>query len=1027
MIRSCKIKLARLSIRFTNRSRPRKSKLVSLLLFGFLAGTGSGLSHPALGQSKPLAPAEAPKHMTLPDGFHVSLFVGEPDIVQPIAFTFDDRGRLWVVECTSYPDWEKDWRKGGHDRILIFEDRAGTGHFDHCKVFWDKGCNISGIQVGFGGVWICAIPNVYFIPDRDGDDVPDGPPEVVLDGWSMEAKHNVFSSLTWGPDGWLYGCNGILATSKVGKPGTLDNQRVLMNCGVWRLHPITREFEVVASGTTNPWGLDFDDYGEMFITNCVIKHLWHVIPGAHFQRMYGQDFNPHWYSLMASCADHIHWAGGTWESSRGGVGSHSDAGGGHAHVGAMVYLGDNWPQRYRNTIFMCNLHGNRVNNDILERKGSGYVAHHGKDFLFANDPWFRGISIQYGPDGGVYLSDWTDTGECHNYDRVDRGNGRIYKVVYDKTLPFHEDLAKLSDAELVQRQLHKNDWHVRHARRILQERAAQDKLAPETNTQLLKILDTHPDVTRKLRALWALHGIGGLTESQRLELLGHPEETIRGWAIQLSLDDRHPSPAFLDKLAEMAVHDPSAWVRRYLASALQRLPVKDRWRIAEGLIGHSDADDLNLPLLTWYGIEPLVSANPEKAVSLIGEAKISLVREYLARRVTLLEADAAQSKAPAGGLRLLMGLLERKSDPAIQLDVLTGIETALAGQRRLPMPDGWSAQAAKLTQSPSSGVREKTLLLSLIFGDPGAQAAMRRIVQDPKAPLSSRQKFVEALAYSKNPQIASLLQELIADAALRGLALRMLAGFADEKTPKAILGHYASLTEEEKSDAIHTLASRPTYARALLEAVEKGQVPRRDISAFNVRQMMALQQKDISDRLAKIWGSLRPASKEKAERMAQYKALLTPAYIRTASLSQGRQVFARNCASCHRLFDQGGAIGPELTGSQRANLDYVLENLLDPSAIVPFDYRVTILETKDGRYLTGIIKQENDLTVTVQTQNDAVMIPKNKIESRNLSPLSLMPDGLLDKMSHEEIRDLVAYLASPAQVPLPKEQKRREK
>jgi putative heme-binding domain-containing protein len=198
-------------------------------------------------------------------------------------------------------------------------------------------------------------------------------------------------------------------------------------------------------------------------------------------------------------------------------------------------------------------------------------------------------------------------------------------------------------------------------------------------------------------------------------------------------------------------------------------------------------------------------------------------------------------------------------------------------------------------------------------------------------------------------------------------------------------------------------------------------VARRDISAFNVRQMMALQQPDIADRLSKAWGSLRPESKEKAERMAKYKALLTPAYLRAADTSRGRLVFSRTCASCHRLFDQGGAIGPELTGSQRANLDYVLENLLDPSAIVPFDYRVTIVEMKDGRFLTGIIKQENDLTLTVQTQNDAVIIPKKEIESRSISPLSLMPDGLLDKMTDEELRDLVAYLACPTQVPLPRE------
>src|SRR5205823_231747 len=204
------------------------------------------------------------------------------------------------------------------DRILIFEDTDGDGTFDKRTVFHANLANVSGIQYGFGGVWVCATPNLLFIPDRNGDDVPDGPPEVVLDGWDLKAQHNVFNALTWGPDGWLYGCNGIQSHSKVARPGTPDKDRVALDCGVWRYHPVRKTFELVASGTTNPWGLDFDDYGEMFITNCVIHHLWHVVPGAHFERMYGQDQNPYCYGLIKSIADHIHWAGGAWTTSRGG-------------------------------------------------------------------------------------------------------------------------------------------------------------------------------------------------------------------------------------------------------------------------------------------------------------------------------------------------------------------------------------------------------------------------------------------------------------------------------------------------------------------------------------------------------------------------------------------------------------------------------------------------------------------------------------------------------------------------------------
>ncbi len=284
----------------------------------------------------PPSPREAVKHMKLPEGFKVELVVGEPTLIKPIAMTTDARGRLWVVESHSYPHWLPEG-KTGNDRILILEP-DGKGGWS-CKVFWDKGTNLSGIAVGFGGLYLCSIPNLLYLPLEPGEDKPAGPPRVLLDGWSMTAKHNVFNCLTWGPDGWLYGCNGILSQSRVGKPGTPKEKRIAIDCGVWRYHPTRHVFEAFAHGTTNPWGLDFDEHGEMFITNCVIKHIFHVVPGGHYVRMFGEDLNPYCYGLMESCADHIHWAGDNWTSSRGGKGAHSDAGGGHAHAGALILPG----------------------------------------------------------------------------------------------------------------------------------------------------------------------------------------------------------------------------------------------------------------------------------------------------------------------------------------------------------------------------------------------------------------------------------------------------------------------------------------------------------------------------------------------------------------------------------------------------------------------------------------------------------------------------------------------------------------
>jgi putative membrane-bound dehydrogenase-like protein len=586
----------------------------------------------------PVPPGQAAGRMKLPEGFKATLFAGEPDVVQPIAFTIDGRGRLWVCEGMSYPKWLPEDSEPGDrpDRIVILDDTDGDGRFDKRTVFADRLINLSGIEVGFGGVYVCSTPNLLFIPDADADDKPDAAPTALLNGFSHDISHNVFNGLTWGPDGWLYGMHGILATSRVGPPHLSPDspERVPLDCGVWRVHPVTKQFEVVASGTTNPFGLDFDDFGQMFITNCVIAHLWHVVPGAHFQRMYGKDPGEYSYGLMQSCADHLHWGGGNWTESRGNQPRHSEAGGGHAHVGAMVYLGDNWPDKYRNGLFTHNLHGNRVNNDRLEHAGSGYVAKHGPDLLFANDPWFRGLELQYGPDGGVYMTDWSDTDECHDYEDIHRENGRIFKVTYGDVKRQDVNVAKLSDAELVKLQSHRNEWFVRTARRVLHERAAAGSLKPETIPALRTMLTAEQDVPKRLRALWALYVTGGLDERRLAALLQSPEPYLRGWAIRLEVEDRAASPAMLERFAELAASDPSPVVRLHLASALQRLPLEPRWPIVERLAAHAeDADDANIPLMVWYAAEPLVPANPERAVRLLAGAKIPVVRENIARRL----------------------------------------------------------------------------------------------------------------------------------------------------------------------------------------------------------------------------------------------------------------------------------------------------------------------------------------------------------------------------------------------------------
>jgi putative membrane-bound dehydrogenase-like protein len=987
---------------------------LALLLVALATGQPSGPALLAQAQPQaaaPIPPSSSIRRMKLPPGFTVTTFASEPDVVQPIAMTIDHQGRLWVVENYSYPIWLGGPR--GKDRILIFEDANHDGRFDRRTVFYDHGTNFTGIEIGFGGVWVCATPNLLFFPDRDGDLRPDGDPVVKLDGWDTKAQHNMFNGLRWGPDGWLWGCNGILSNSRVGAPGTPEQDRVAINCGVWRYHPTRAVFEAVAHGTTNPWGLDFDDLGEAFITNCVIPHLFHVVPGAHFQRMFGEDLARDTYDLLESCADHIHWAGGRWQGSREGKGKHGEAGGGHAHAGAMIYLGENWPETFRNDLFTCNIHGNRVNRDRLEPRGSSYVARHEHDFLMANDSWFRGLELKYGPDGSVYLTDWYDTGECHetDADNAHRENGRIYRIAYGTPPALDVDLSSESDQALARLQVHGNDWYVRTARRVLQERAAAGRDLTKAHSVLREILATSQQAGRQLRAVWALYVTGGLDEAAARGLLDHPGEHLRAWAIRLLADAGRPSQATLARFASLAQTDPSQKVRLSLASVLQRLPLEDRWEIAAPLAGHSqDASDRMLPLMIWYAVEPLAASDHARAVPLAALSPIPIVRRFVARRA--VAAD------PTGGLGTVVSSLDHAPD-AVCVDLLNGAHDGLRGRKHIARPPTWPAVFGRLIARPDPDLVEQSLLLALDLEDPAAIAIMRRMALDRTKADGLRGRAISALVERRVPGLFSDLRSLLDDPALRGIALRSLASYDDPATPELILGRYDGLSASERGDAIATLAARPAWALALLDALARGRIPRRDMSVSIARQLQAFADSRIKERLETVWGKLHPTSKTKAALAAGYKALLADHSLEPPQPSRGRAVFNRVCFSCHRLYDAGGDVGPELTGSDRANADYILENVLDPSAAVSHDYTVTNFATNDGRLVSGIIREQTPAALVVQTANDRIVLAREDLDAIKPSEISMMPEGLLEPLSPREVRDLFGYLASAGQVPLP--------
>ena len=586
-----------------------------------------------------LSGKEAAKAMTLPEGFKITLAASEPDVVRPISFTLDTRGRLWVVEAHTYPVPAPEGQ--GKDRILIFEDTNGDGTLDKRKVSTEGLNLVSGIEVGMGGVWLGAAPYLLYIPIDAEKDKPSGPPQKLLDGWGLDDTHEVINNLRWGPDGWLYGVQGVFTHSNVGKPGASDKDRTKINAGVWRYHPTKHEFEVFAEGSSNPWGIDFNDYGHPFITVCVIPHLYHVIQGARYQRQAGEHFNPYTYDDIKTIGDHVHWLGD--RGPHAGNFRSAAAGGGHAHAGAMIYLGGNsWPKEYRNTIFMNNINGSKLNNDQLTRSGSGYVGSHNKDFLDMNDSWSQWLNLKYDPSGSVFAIDWYDQNQCHssNPDVHDKTLGRIFKISHNNDQWVQVDLQKASDLELVNYQLHSNEFYVRQARTILQERGGN----PKVYAALKDILVNNADITRKLRALWTLHVTQGINEKELNYLLSNDNEYLRSWAIQLLTEDKKVSSTTLEKFLIMAKNDPSPLVRLYLVSGMLRLTPVKRWDVLDALVQKSeDLADHNIPLMLWYATEPLIPLDPDRALQLAGKAKIPNILTYTLQRIGALKTVASKN------------------------------------------------------------------------------------------------------------------------------------------------------------------------------------------------------------------------------------------------------------------------------------------------------------------------------------------------------------------------------------------------
>ena len=944
----------------------------------------------AEGQHPPTA-AEMVKLIELPQGFKATLFAGEPDVQQPICMDFDDRGRLWIAENYTYSGGPYETKLC--DRVVILEDTDNDGQHDSRKVFWDKGFMLTSLTWGFGGLWILHDGTLSFIPDRNGDDIPDSEPTVVLDGWSKDCGHNFVSGLIWGPDGWLYGRHGIVDTSYPGVPGTPQGDRPAMNCGVWRYHPTKQVVEVVCNGTTNPWGLDYNADGQFFMTNNVQGHLWHAMPGAHFKRMYGQDSNPHFYELMDMTADHYHWdTTRKWNESRDGVAN--DLGGGHSHVGGLIYQGTNFPAEYQGKIFMCNTHGRRLNVNRLERSGSGFVGRREPDFMMVKNPWFRGVDIKMGPEGAMYVADWSDNGECHDHDGIHRTSGRIYRIAYGTPKPFKpvQPLVDQASKALLDNVTSHDAWLARHSLRILQERQPSEARIRDASDL--------PLLAAEALDLNSVDGLRQWLKSSNIEQLEQ--------AVQLAAGTEARRQALLPNLMHLAKQQPAPNILLALVSVLRRFDSPERLELARAILSQPEntrtiAAENNLTLMTWYGIEPVVKSLAE--VELV--SPIPRLQQFAVRRLAYEVSKESTLTSE------LLGYISHRvatSNAAEIIGLLNAFRAGLAGRARVDAPQDWAAIEKQLRSSKNADVVFAVDALGVLFGDGAALADLRTMAGNGELEAVTREEAIRALAAAKDDAAVPMFFNLLGDRAVADAAIRALVSFNHKDTAKRLLKQMGALRDGNRSLAIDTLSSRESYALELVDAIEAGEVDSRELAASQVRQLLALGNARIQKVLESKWGVVQETPAAKLAAIERWKKELTAESLAGAKLENGAALFKKSCATCHKLYGEGLAIGPDLTGANRSNLDYLLMNIIDPSAVVPKQFTTSVIALNNGRVITGVVVGETEKTLTVQTDKEQLTLASDEIEQRRNSGKSLMPDGVMDALTPDQVRDLFAFM-----------------
>ena len=967
-----------------------------------------------------LGPAEAKKSFQVARGLEFELVAIEPIVRQPLSIAFDDRGRLWVLQYLQYPNpnglkaVEVDQYlrtkydrvpepppagPKGSDRIIILEDQDGDGVYHKAKDFVSGLDLASGMALGDDGLYVVQPPYLLFYADKNHDDVPDGDPEVLLKGFGMEDAHAFANSLTWGPDGWLYGAQGSTVTAKI--------RGIEFQQGIWRYHPLTKEFELFAEGGGNTWGIDFDRHGQLFAGGNTSEPLCHHVQGGYYIKGFGKHgalHNPYSFGYINPVQHH-----GFLGSSLTG--------------GFVLYQGGIFPERFKNVVIYSNLRVNAMRVSRLEPVGSTFATEFQEDFVVSSDRWFRPVKSLVGPDGALYVADWYDYNISHTdpknrskWYEPSRDTGRIWRVKPEGSTPRADvrfPLSALASNELVDLLAHRNEWITREARRILMERR-DPAVCPRLETMVLKAQDAKP----ALEALWALYVSGGFNDDLAMKLLDHPVDHVRAWTVRLLGDRKALNDVQRDRLVALAEREPSPTVRNQLACTCKRLPGPVALPIVAQLLARSeDVADLQIPLLLWWAIEDKAISDREQVLALVGSAAAwnrpitrSFLVERLARRY-LAEATPAGYATCA----CLFGFAPTAGD---RERLVRAMEQQMEGLRLERCPEALAPVLLPMLseKQPSSALVRLAARLGLKPAYPLAAAR----AADPKRPAVERADFIRTLGELKRPESLAPLLSLLdgkEPAAVRTAALLALQRYDSPEVAAALIAQYPNMPPPLQDKVRDVLVSRPAWSLAMLAAVEKTALNAKDFSPDQIRRVVFHQDSQLTARAEKLWGQVRPAtSVEKRGRISAIAGLLAKG---KGDADRGKALVVKNCLNCHQLFGEGERISPDLTAVDRKNLDVLLQNIVDPSAIIREGYQQYVVATTDGRVLSGLLVENSGGKVTVlDAKGVRTPLRESDVETTRRADSSLMPEGLLDVLNDQELRDFFAYLRSePGQAP----------